>query len=444
MIDCVSPKAVWYQISIILRKHFGAAIWNSWFAKLIPINATDATLTLNASNDFIIQWIFNHYGDTLRRLSNIKIIIVTGQSDDQTNDIIHLKEINIHSASQKTLAPTLNVAMTFDTFVIGGSNHLAFEIAKNLASLYPDNVPDAYRPLYIHGPVGVGKTHLMHSIGWKLVEQDATVMYITSHDFLSKFTKSLRERTLDDFTNELMSYDAILLDDFQFLVGKERTQEYFFNIFNTIISAKKIIIISSDQLPAEFIELEKRMRSRLGGGMTATIYCPDYELKLNLLKALDDTLSFEVVDVLAKLDISIRELKGALTRVTTHAKFTNSNLDIDFVNQALHDLIASPGLAPTMDEIISAVSVYAQKNMLKITKDQLRIGGRSATVSILRQIFMYLSHEIGSVTPSHIGKYLNNRDRTTIAHGVKKVKELLKADRHIIAMTREIKNILGN
>ena len=448
--DCINID--WDNSSSKLCKMLGADVWNAWLSHLQFVETTSDSIVFTAPNAFIAQWIQNNYSDCIRQVTGKDVVIKERTANDESGEQSQEKNRSIdpsgtiqnnhtsNSHYSDTQRSTLNKDCVFDNFIVGHPNLLAFEVVKKLTVDYP-SVP--YTPIYIQGKAGVGKTHLMHAAGWKLSELGASVLYMSSGQFLERFVQSVRERNVQAFSSELTSRDVILIDDFQFLIGKEKTQEEFFNILNTIVGANKIIIISSDQLPSQFDELHERMKTRLSSGMTVAIHAPDYELRLSVLQAWAAHFPQDALDMMAKLDISIRELKGALTRVTVQADLMKMPITSEYIATVLHDLVTSSGFAPTMDEILNAILAYSQKNMTKVTKDQIRMSGRTSHIVLLRQIFMYLSHEQGGVNLSKIGVYLNGRDRTTVRHGIGKIRDNLRVDRSLNEMIKSIQSMLG-
>lgn len=427
----LKTKATLSTEMLALRNYVGEKTWASWFAAL-QFQKTSTGSALLVPSQFTADWITNNYGSVLRKLQ-ITVVITRAYKRADNPMPTAVKA----SGSQQHVG--LNHDMTFENFVVGTTNHFAFEVAMRLDCDLAD-LP--YTTLFINGKSGVGKTHLLNALGWGMVQRGLKITYLSSDQFLRKFVDAVRERSVNNFVNEILATDGFLLDDFQFLVGKERTQEQFFSILNSITNAGKIMIVTSDQSPSEFVELDERMRSRLGGGMTATIEPPDYELKLALLQSWRPDLSHSVLDLLAGLNISIRELKGALMRLTVQASCYKAEITTEFVQSALRDLFSVRGPALTVNEVLDAVVEYAQKNMMKITKDAIRAGGRTAVMSEMRQVFMYLAHELATATPAAIGRFLNNRNRTTVRHGIIKMRERMCADVRLSGIVREIKTLL--
>lgn len=422
-----------------LCKAVGDETWATWF-KHLEVFDTEKGPILIVSEQFAHDWIINNYGYYLRQF-NIRLKLQESKKFASGKLKIQKSSLPVpQNCGKYAKYAKFDPEMSFDSFVVSSTNYVAFEVAKKFAENF-ENPP--YTPFYINGQAGVGKTHILHAIGQEVTKFNRSVVYLSSDQFLQKFVKSIRIGDLEGFTEELTYCDVLLLDDFQFLVGKERTQEYFFKILNRAIESQKAVIISSDQLPAEFADLHDRMRSRLGSGMIATIHSPNYELRVSLLKKWDSMLEMDVLNLLSGLDLSIRELRGAFTRLTVQSECTKTPITCGFVESVLSDLMQSRSLAPSLDEIMSEVLAYGQRNMVKITKDRLRIAGRTAPVSQMRQIFMYLAHQFGGVTPATIGRYLNNRDRTTIRHGILKIKKQIAVDKYVSNIIREIRAKMG-
>lgn len=394
----------WNQVSLDLKQALGLDVWNAWFAQLVPEISETGSLVLVAPNDFMMQWMSSNYGDTLRRFN---LSLRVGKTIER----------EVPETSQ------FNKDMTFQNFVVGPSNRFAYEVVKGLDS----DGPAPYTPLFINGQAGVGKTHLLHAIGQKLVSRGLKVEYLSSDQFLRNFVRAVQSRDVESFIEGLVRSDVLLFDDFQFLIGKEQTQQQFFVVLNAVIDAGKRMVITADQLPNEFIQLHERMRSRLASGMTVTVHPPDYELRIALFQAWDPSLSYETVQTLAELKVSIRELRGALTRLKVNATYSQTEITPDFVKKILCDVIKKRATPPTLDEVIFEVLSFAQEKGIQVTREKLRSSGRLATVAEMRHIFMYISYELTGVTPAEIGRYLGDRNRTTVRHGILKVKEALAA-----------------
>ena len=323
---------------------------------------------------------------------------------------------------------TPNAKYTFDTFVVGSNNKLAHAACLAVA----ESPAEVYNPLFIYGGVGLGKTHLMHSISNFILKNDpsARVMYVTSETFTIDLINSIRTNTTEEFRDKYRKNDILLIDDIQFIQGKDSTVEEFFHTFNTLHEAKKQIIISSDRSPKDLVDLEERLVSRFEWGLSVDIQAPDYETRMAILRKKEEQEGYnidnEVIKYIAtNVKSNIRELEGALTKVVAMARLNNSKIiDVALAEGALKDMI-SPNQAKdiTPDFIITMV---AEHFGLKV--DDLASSKRNKEIVYPRQIAMYLCREMTDIPLSNIGKYLGGRDHTTILHGIEKVKETISTD----------------
>jgi chromosomal replication initiator protein len=416
-----------------LRNSVGHEAWNSWFSDL-SVTEQETGIELQSENQFVVDWITNHYGYELRKLG---ITIVKSRSHRSTTTTPQPPR----TTQSNTQRSKLNPEMRFSNFVVSPTNHFAFEAAQGLE--YNPHTTQQYHSLFINGEAGVGKTHLLNAIGWRMQEHGLRTIYLSSDQFLRQFVDAVRAQNANAFADALTAADCLLIDDFQFLIGKERTQECFFNVFNQIMDAKKIMVVTSDEPSIAFSDLNPRMQSRLGSCMPVTIEPPDYELKFGLLKHWQPTLSPEVLHLLANLKISVRELKGALTRVMVQASCYNADITPEFVKNALHSLFNAGGLAPTMNDILEAVVAYSCKNIAPITKDELRNNGRRGVVAKMRQVCMYLAHELVDTNAASMGRFFSNRNRTTISRGIQHIKTQLATDLQLSNAVSEIRSKLG-
>ena len=323
----------------------------------------------------------------------------------------------------------INRNYQFDNFVEGKSNQLARAAASQVA----DNPGTAYNPLFLYGTPGLGKTHLLHAVGngIKKANPDAKVVYMHSERFVQDMVKALQSNVIEDFKRYYRSVDALLIDDIQFFAKKERSQEEFFHTFNTLLEGNKQIIITSDRYPKELEGVEDRLKSRFGWGLTVEIEPPDLETRVAILmrkaQESDIELPSEVAFFIAKrLRSNVRELEGALNRVKASANFTGRPIDIDFVREALRDLLALQDKLVTIDNIQKTVAEY-----YKIKVADLLSKRRSRSVARPRQVAMALSKELTNKSLPEIGDLYGGRDHTTVLHACRKIKELREEDHDI-------------
>ena len=337
------------------------------------------------------------------------------------------KEKELSNTNKKNVPTFLNPRYTFDTFVVGGNN----EFARAAALAVAENPGEIYNPLFIYGGVGLGKTHLMHSIAHFVLNQnpDTKVLYVTSEKFTNELIDAIQKKTTAQFREKYRNIDILLIDDIQFIIGKESTQEEFFHTFNTLHEAKKQIIISSDRPPKEMLTLEDRLRSRFEHGLMADIQPPDYETRMAILKKKEEldgySINEEVLKYIASnIKSNIRELEGALTKVVAFSRLKKRDLTLDLAKEALQDIISPNEKKIITPELI--VDIVAEH--FNISSSDIYSKDRSRVVSYPRQIVMYLCRRLTELSVTDIGKALGNRDHSTILHGCDKIESDIRKD----------------
>src|SRR5690606_32790071 len=391
------------------------------------VDYDDDTLVISAPNDFTRDWLASHYVDLIRDTlleitgKEIEVRIVNAQpAEAEQRAAGPEKKPAATDAPPKTM---LNPRYTFDSFVIGSGNRFA-----HAASLAVAEAPaKAYNPLFIYGGVGLGKTHLMHAIGHYVLEHNpgSRVVYISSEKFTNEFINSIRDNKTVDFRNKYRNVDSLLIDDIQFLAGKEQTQEEFFHTFNTLHEASKQIVISSARPPKEIPTLEDRLRSRLEWGLITDIQPPDLETRLAILrkKASADNLDIpgEVLAYIAdRIDTNIRELEGALIRVVAYSALMNQPITLELAAEALKDIVPNHReRAVSIQDIQQEVCAF-----YRLSIEDLKAKKRTKNVAFPRQIAMYLCREMTDSSLSKIGEQFGGRDHTTVIHAHEKISSL--------------------
>lgn len=403
----------------------------------------DSTLRLYAPNQFVVDWIQDcaksRINALLSHYSNGRIekaILEVGSCNPQPQ--VHIQVFDRNSGSLPISSPKttdqipesrLNINYTFDNFVEGKSNQLpraaSYQVAENPGS--------AYNPLFIYGGVGLGKTHLMHAVGNRIRAHspDARVAYLHSEQFVAGMIKALQLNTIDDFKARYRSVDVLLIDDIQFLAGKERSQEEFFYTFNTLLEIQRQIILTCDRFPKEVNGLEERLKSRFGWGLTVAVEPPELETRVAILmnKASVENISLsdDVAFFLGRLIHSnVRELEGGLRRVIAYSRFTHRAITIELTREALKDLLALQEKLVTIENIQKTVAEY-----YKIRISDLSSKRRSRAVARPRQIAMALSKELTDHSLTEIGKCFGGRDHTTVLHACRKISEFKNTDPRI-------------
>ena len=325
------------------------------------------------------------------------------------------------------MSSTLNPKYTFDSFVIGNSNRFAHAASLAVA----ESPAKAYNPLFIYGGVGLGKTHLMHAIGHYILQNNpnAKVVYVSSEKFTNELINAIKDDKNEEFRTKYRSVDVLLIDDIQFIAGKERTQEEFFHTFNTLHEANKQIILSSDRPPKEIPTLEDRLRSRFEWGLIADIQAPDFETRMAILKKKADVENLNVpnevmVYIATKIKSNIRELEGALIRIVAYSSLTNREITVDLATEALKDIISNKqNKSITIDLIQDVVAAY-----FNLRVEDLKSQRRTRNVAYPRQIAMYLSRKLTDMSLPKIGEEFGGRDHTTVIHAYEKISETLNND----------------
>lgn len=405
-------------------------------------------LTITAPNEFARDWLESHYSEliseTLYDLTGAKLairFIIPQSQAEEDIDLPSVRQKHAHDESNHLPQSMLNPKYTFDTFVIGSGNRFA-----HAASLAVAEAPaKAYNPLFIYGGVGLGKTHLMHAIGHYVIEHNpnAKVVYLSSEKFTNEFINSIRDNKAVDFRNKYRNVDVLLIDDIQFLAGKEQTQEEFFHTFNALHEESKQIVISSDRPPKEIPTLEDRLRSRFEWGLITDITPPDLETRIAILrkKAKAEGLDIpnEVMLYIAnQIDSNIRELEGALIRVVAYSSLINKDMNADLAAEALKNIIPN-----SIPRIISISDIQkAVGGVYQVKLEDFKAKKRTKSVAFPRQIAMYLSRELTDSSLPKIGEEFGGRDHTTVIHAHEKISKLLKTDTQLQKHVEEIKDIL--
>ncbi|GEL07556.1 chromosomal replication initiator protein DnaA [Salisediminibacterium halotolerans] len=430
---------LWEQALTKIEDKVSKPSFDTWFkfTKADTLDQSTNTITVVAPNEFARDWLENRYfgiiTETLHELTgaelHAKFILPKDENDDLEMLSNNPPQPNPPDMDGEgdTTKHMLNTKYTFDTFVIGSGNRFA-----HAASLAVAEAPaKAYNPLFIYGGVGLGKTHLMHAIGHYVVDHnpDAKVVYLSSEKFTNEFINSIRDNKAVDFRNKYRNVDVLLIDDIQFLAGKEQTQEEFFHTFNSLHEDSKQIVISSDRPPKEIPTLEDRLRSRFEWGLITDITPPDLETRIAILrkKAKAENLDIpnEVMLYIAnQIDTNIRELEGALIRVVAYSSLINQDMNADLAAVALKDIV--PNAKPKKVTIQDVQSAVAAQFQIKV--EDLKAKKRTKTVAFPRQIAMYLAREMTDSSLPKIGHEFGGRDHTTVIHAHEKISKLFAAD----------------
>ncbi len=460
--EIIEVPTLWDKVLNYLRDEIPAQKFNTW---LRPLHAeiNNNTLTLLAPNQFVLDWVNDNFlvkiTGTLRELCEgeppvIKLRIGSKKQDDDGGDgengggqskmsIVHSDShahAHAHSGSQKAYTPHqshLNPTFRFDNFVEGKSNQLARAAAQQVA----ENPGQAYNPLFLYGGVGLGKTHLSQAMGNYILEKNphAKVLYLHSERFVADMIKALQHNAMNEFKKFYRSVNCLLIDDIQFFAKKERSQEEFFHTFNALLESNQQIVLTCDRYPKEINGLEERLQSRFGWGLTIAVEPPELETRVAILMAKAEqskiNLSSDVAFFIAKhIQSNVRELEGALKRVIANAHFTRRDITVDFVREALKDLLTLQAKLVTIENIQRTVAEH-----YKIKVADLLSKRRNRSVTRPRQMAMSLAKELTTHSLPEIGDAFGGRDHTTVLHACRKVKELLNEH---LDMQEDWKNLI--
>ncbi|KZN57069.1 chromosomal replication initiation protein [Pseudoalteromonas luteoviolacea CPMOR-2] len=445
--------SVWQSCLYVLQDELPSQQFNMWVRPL-QAESTEDTLTIYAPNRFVLDWVREKY---LNRINELLIEICgdeapelrfdvgskpmaqaqpqvavethTGEAPAQSPQVATrnttqspVNEAKVEPAPKSSVKSNIKENYTFDNFVEGKSNQLAKAAATQVA----DNPGSAFNPVFIYGGTGLGKTHLLHAVGNGIIDKkpNAKIVYMHSERFVQDMVKALQNNAIEDFKRYYRSVDALMIDDIQFFANKERSQEEFFHTFNALLEGNQQIILTSDRYPKEIEGVEDRLKSRFGWGLTIAIEPPELETRVAILmkKAQQSNINLphEVAFFIAKkLRSNVRELEGALNRVIANANFTGRPISIEFVKEALRDLLALQDKLVTIDNIQRTVAEY-----YRIRVSDLLSKRRSRSVARPRQVAMALSKELTNHSLPEIGDAFGGRDHTTVLHACRKVKEL--------------------
>ncbi len=429
-------KSLWEKTLNIIKGEMSEVSFNTWIKSCEPLSISSNTIKLSVPNSFTQDILEKRYKDLVvnsieaacSKVYNVDFIVASdiqeidekeeknAQNDDKSS-------VNVNDE----MSSTLNPKYTFDSFVIGNSNRFA-----HAASLAVAEAPaKAYNPLFIYGGVGLGKTHLMHAIGHYVLQNNsnAKVVYVSSEKFTNELINAIRDDRNEEFRNKYRNVDILLIDDVQFIAGKERTQEEFFHTFNELHDANKQIILSSDRPPKEIPTLEDRLRSRFEWGLIADIQAPDFETRMAILKKKADVEKLNVANevmvyIATKIKSNIRELEGALIRIVAYSSLTNRPITVELASEALKDIISNKqNKNITIDVIQDVVAGY-----FNLRVEDLKSQRRTRNVAYPRQIAMYLSRKLTDMSLPKIGEEFGGRDHTTVIHAYEKISDALNTD----------------
>ena len=448
----IDKKELYVRMMDELKRESTQITFNTWLSKLEVSSINDSHIVLEVPSDFQKEMIDSRYNDlilnTLQFITNMNCTfsVVSKESEEEKSAENNLAQENSEfTDSDGTEAITynnssLNPKYTFDTFVVGSYNRFA-----HAAALAVGEKPyTAYNPLFIYGSVGLGKTHLLHAIGNKILSNNrkTKILYVTSEKFTNQLINALKDAKMETFRNKYREIDVLLIDDIQFIAGKDRVQEEFFHTFNTLYENQKQIILTSDKPPRTIPFLEDRLVSRFEWGLLADIANADYETRLAILKkkaqdekiAIDD---FILSDIATKIDSNIRELEGVYNKIVANAFLTHDPITIELAEKIINEFIAKKEKKISSDYIQETVAKY-----FSINKDDLSGGKRSNDIAYPRQIAMYLCRIVANMPYPKIGEDFGGRDHSTVMHACRKIEKEMKEKENTKLIVESVKNII--
>lgn len=438
---------LWSAVRNRLSEQYGDDVLKSWVNPL-SVRINGKILEIVAPNKFLLDWVSNNFGQSIQDIVNDVSSEISEISFLDAKDLAVLEENNVATKEQDhgqqyvssfnaDLASTLDRKLTFENFVVGKSNEFAYAAAMRVA----ESKQAEFNPLFIYGGVGLGKTHLLHAIAWHIITNtpERKVMYLSAERFMYEFIKAVRYKNTMDFKEQFRSVDVLMIDDIQFICGKESTQEEFFHTFNALVDKNRQVIISADSSPTDLTGMEERMKSRLGWGLVADVHPTNYELRLGILQHKASTMKCDVPKrvlefIAQKVTSNVRELEGALTRVVAKATLTHKEITLDLTENILSDIIRANDRKVSVEDIQKKVSDYYSIRLADMYSDK-----RSKQIAVPRQIAMYITKQMTKLSLPDIGRKFGGRDHATVIHAIKKIANLIKEDS---AVDSDIKSII--
>lgn len=440
----------WQKVRSRLRVQLGDATFDSWCKPLRPLSLEEDLLTLAVPTRFMRDWVMNHYAERILDVwsaenpnaRQIEIVVapsLSSRPDPQAGNSGARPEAGTRPDAPPEGRPgeldgisaVLDERFTFENFVVGKSNEFAHAAARRVAEA--TTVP--FNPLFLYGGVGLGKTHLMHAMGWEIRRRNAErkVLYLSAEKFMYQFVRAIRYKDTMAFKHLFRSVDVLMIDDVQFISGKDSTQEEFFHTFNALVDHNRQLVISADRSPSDLDGIEERIRSRLGWGLVADIHPTDYELRLGILQSKAELavqqygsidISARVLEFLAhRIKSNVRELEGALNRIVAYATLVGRPITLEMAQEVLQDLLRANERRVTIDEIQRKVAEYYNIRLADMLSAR-----RARAVARPRQIAMYLAKQLTTRSLPEIGRKFGGRDHTTVMHAVRKIDELRGSD----------------
>ncbi len=447
----LSSGEEWARVRGRLRAEVGEAAFRSWLKPLTMVSAKQGVVRMSVPTRFMRDWVVSHYAERIQSLwqeeavgiSRVEIVVqppprpepkldcsprtrTPRQAERRMAEAVSARPSAEPETSYRNLSAPLDERFTFENFVVGKPNELAYAAARRVADARV--VP--FNPLFLYGPVGLGKTHLMHAIAWEIGARypKRRIIYLSAEKFMYQFVRALRIKDTVAFKDQFRSVDVLMIDDVQFIGGREATQEEFFHTFNALVDQNRQVVISADKSPSDLEGVEERMRSRLGWGLVADIHPTTYELRLGILQSKAEPsgpdIPAKVLEFLAhKITSNVRELEGALNRIVAHATLVGRPISLETTQEVLHDLLRANNRRVTIEEIQKRVSEH-----FNVRVTDMHSARRARAVARPRQVAMYLSKQLTSRSLPEIGRKFGGRDHTTVMHAVRKIEEIKATD----------------
>ena len=434
---------IWPSIKLALRKTVGEAAFTNWINPLELTSVDASKANFATPTKFIGDWVDRNYGDSIKfefakHGLDVDRLVFSVNIENKIAPANKSKKItetkNTKTGSRDLPGASLDPRYTFDNFVVGKPNELAHAAARRVA----EGGDVSFNPLFLHGGVGLGKTHLMHAIAWEIKKRDpnAKVLYLSAEQFMYRFVQALRFKDTISFKEMFRSVDVLMVDDVQFIAGKSSTQEEFFHTFNALIDQNKQVIISGDRAPVDMEQLEDRIKSRLQWGLVVDVHPTDYELRLGILQSKQESqarynstveVSPGVLEFMAqRISSNVRVLEGALTRLYAFGSLVGRPVTLEMAQESLSDILRATDRKVTIDEIIRKVTDHYGVNLTDMLSAR-----RTRSIARPRQVAMYLSKKLTSKSLPEIGRRFGKRDHTTVIQAVKKIEELQSIDNQI-------------
>jgi len=449
-------ESEWARVLGHLKTEVGEAAYRSWLQPMSVERVDDGEAVVAAPTRFLRDWVATHYADRLlalwraenQRVTSVSIVVAAvpgGNGLDESaasggklnnrggsSPAFGEPAVVLEISEDKAQFSALDQRFTFENFVVGKPNELAHAAARRVAEACANPVHTVpFNPLFLYGGVGLGKTHLMHAVAWHVRRHacDRKVIYLSAEKFMYQFIRALRFKSTMDFKEQFRSVDLLMIDDVQFISGKDSTQEEFFHTFNALVDQNRQIVISADKSPSDLEGLQERMRSHLGWGLVADLHPTTYELRLGILQSKAENsgmrISQKVMEFLAhKITSNVRELEGALNRIIADMQLIGREVTLETAQELLRDLLRSCERRVTIDEIQRRVAEHFNLRLSEMTSER-----RARAVARPRQIAMYLAKQLTTRSLPEIGRKFGGRDHTTVMHAVRKIEELTLSDR---------------